>query len=251
MPEAIVLDKKGRRLSTTSEEKARRLVQAGKATVEQAEPLTIRLTYEVTVPEPATETDTAPLPGRGRRLLLHVCCAPCATYTAQRLRELAFEVTGYWYNPNIHPFSEHERRRETLARYADEIDLPMIWEPGYEIVKFMRAIHGREQFRERCRICYRVRLDRTARIAARDGFDAFTTTLLISPYQDQAAIAEIGEQAGAQHGPVFFFENFRQGWAEHHRIVHEHELYSQRYCGCVYSEWEALDRSATTYPRST
>ena len=245
---AIVLDAKGRRLSATSEVKARRLVREGKATVAQKEPLTIRLNYEVTVPE-KPQIEPAPPSAEGRRILLHVCCAPCATYTAKRLRELAFSVTGFWYNPNIHPFSEHERRRETLLEYAGQIDLPVIWEPGYEIVEYMREIAGQERYRERCRICYHMRLERTAWVAAREHFDAFTTTLLISPYQDQAAIQALGEDAGARHGLPFFFENFRRGWAEHHAMTHEHDLYSQRYCGCVYSEWEALDRGAPTYPR--
>jgi len=250
MDKAIVLDARGQRLSATSEERARRLVQQGKAIVEQSDPLTVRLTYEVDIPE-KPQPEPAPLPGKGRRILLHVCCAPCATYTARRLRELGFGVTSFWYNPNIHPYSEHERRRETLAQYAHEIELPVIWEPGYDIVPFMRAIHGREQFRERCQVCYRMRLERTALVAARGGFDALTTTLLISPHQDQATIKTLGERAGALHGVEFFFENFRRGWAEHHRMAHEHDLYRQRYCGCVYSEWEALDRSAGTYPRET
>jgi hypothetical protein len=105
---------------------------------------------------------------------------------------------------------------------------------------------GQETFRQRCRICYRLRLERTARTAAREGYDAFTTTLLISPYQDQAAIQEIGPELAERYGVSFYFENFRRGWAEHGQMVREHELYSQRYCGCVYSEWEALDRSAST-----
>ena len=202
-----------------------------------------------------TQPERWPLPGEGRRILLHVCCAPCATYTVKRLRELAFEVVGYWYNPNVHPFSEHERRRETLAQYAKEIDLPVIWEPGYEIVPFMRAIHGQERFRVRCKVCYQMRIDRLAQVAAAEGFDAFTTTLLISPYQDQAAIREIGERVAARHagearlGPTFYFENLRRGWAEHYHMTRQHGLYSQRYCGCIYSGWEALDRKATTYPR--
>ena len=186
------------------------------------------------------------LPGQGKRILLHTCCAPCATYTVKRLRELAFDVTGYWYNPNVHPFSEHERRRETLARYAAQIDLPVLWEPGYEVVPFMRAINGQERFRVRCPICYQVRLERTAQVAASEGFDAFTTTLLISPYQDQKTIREIGERAAAMHGLDFYFENLRRGWAEHGKMTREHGLYSQRYCGCIYSEWEALDRQAAT-----
>jgi hypothetical protein len=177
-------------------------------------------------------------------MLLHVCCAPCATYSVKRLRELAFSVTGYWYNPNVHPYSEHEKRRATLVRYAAEIDLPVIWEPGYEMVDFLRVVVGHEAFRERCRRCYRVRLERTAETAAREGFDAFTTTLLISPYQDQDAIYAVGGELAERYGVPFYFENLRRGWAEHGQMVRDHELYSQRYCGCVYSEWEALDRGA-------
>jgi predicted adenine nucleotide alpha hydrolase (AANH) superfamily ATPase len=168
----------------------------------------------------------------------------------KRLRELAFDsVTGYWYNPNIHPFSEHEKRRETLAHYAQQIDLPMIWETGYEIVDFLRGVNGRERFRERCTLCYRMRLERTAQVAAREGFEAYTTTLLISPYQDQETIRAIGQEVAALCGVTFYFENFRRGWAEHGEMTREHGLYSQRYCGCVYSEWEAQDRHAVTYPR--
>jgi predicted adenine nucleotide alpha hydrolase (AANH) superfamily ATPase len=247
---AIVLDAGGRRLSTTSADRARRLVQQGRAIVEQVSPFTIRLAYEVPIPDKPQPEPTS-LPGAGRRILLHICCAPCSTYSAKRLRELAFDVTGFWYNPNIHPYSEHERRRETLLDYAEQIELPMIWESGYELVTFMRAIHGQERVRQRCQVCYRMRLERTAQVAARERFDAFTTTLLISPYQDQAAIRALGEEIGAQHSMQFFFENLRQGWAEHYQMVREHDLYSQRYCGCVYSEWEALDRSAETHPRET
>jgi len=240
-----VLDAEGRQLSSTSVEKARRMVARGQATLVDEEPLTVQLGYAVEVPT-RSEPEPERLPGEGRSILLHVCCAPCATYCVKQLRGQAFTVAGYWFNPNIHPYSEHERRRETLARYAGEIDLPVIWEPGYEMVAFLRAVAGRERFRERCRICYRMRLERTAQTAAREGYDAFTTTLLISPYQDQAAIQEIGQEVADLYHVSFFFENFRRGWAEHGQMVRDHELYSQHYCGCVYSEWEALDRTAPT-----
>jgi len=164
----------------------------------------------------------------------------------KRLREESWEVTGYWFNPNIQPYSEHERRREALAKFAEAVSLPVIWEPGYEMVAFLRAVAGRERFRERCAICYRLRLERTARVAAERGFAAITTTLLISPYQDQQAIRTLGEELARAQGLAFYFENFRRGFAEHHRLAKEYDLYRQRYCGCVYSEWEALDRQATT-----
>ncbi len=100
----------------------------------------------------------------------------------------------------------------------------------------------------RCQVCYRLRLERTAQVAARKGFDAFTTTLLISPYQDQAAIRTIGQEMADVYGVEFYFENFRRGWAEHFQMTREHDLYSQRYCGCIYSEWEAQDPSAAKSP---
>jgi len=176
----------------------------------------------------------------GERLLLHICCGPCATYTVAHLRGLGYEVTGYWFGPNIHPFSEHERRREALETLAADIDLPVIWEPGYEMPEFLRLVAGTPERPARCRICYRMRLARTARVAAAGGFDAFSTTLLISPYQDLDAIREIGAEEGDAQHVRFYFENLRKGFAEHHRLAREHGLYMQRYCGCVYSEWEGL-----------
>jgi predicted adenine nucleotide alpha hydrolase (AANH) superfamily ATPase len=245
-----VQDREGNPLSPTTEAKARHLLESGRATLVCDDPLAIRLDYAVpdaplAARERTPEKEPAP-PGRGQRLLLHICCAPCATYSVARLREIEFAVTGYWYNPNIHPYSEHERRRETLAQYAERIDLPMIWEPGYDLVDFLRQIRGREGFRTRCRICYQLRLERTAAAAAERDFDAYTTTLLISPYQDQQALRSLGEEAAARHGVRFYFENLRRGWAEHLTMTRQEQLYSQRYCGCVYSEWEALDRQAPT-----
>jgi hypothetical protein len=243
MTNVQVLDSTGKLLSPTNEKKAWRLVRQGKATVVNADPLTIRLAFEVDMPQPEAD---AQLPGQGKRMLLHICCAPCATYTVQRLRDLAFEVTGLWYNPNVHPFSEHERRRETLAGYAARIDLPMLWEAGYDLVDFMQRIHQHETDGTRCKRCYHMRLEQTAAVAAREQFDAFTTTLLISPYQDQETIRLLGTKAGQEHDVPFFFENFRRGWADHYQMVRDYSLYSQRYCGCLYSEWEALDENAAT-----
>jgi predicted adenine nucleotide alpha hydrolase (AANH) superfamily ATPase len=246
---AIVLDAEGRRLSPTDADNARQLVREGKADLVRSDPLTIRLHYVVEIPTPP-QPQPELAPGAGQRILLHVCCAPCATYSVQRLRELGFEVTGFWCNPNIHPFSEHERRRLTLANYAAQVNLSMIWETGYDVVGFMRAISGHERYRERCRICYKMRLGRTAQAASQASFDAYTTTLLISPYQSQETIRSLGEAAADRYGVRFFFENLRRGWAGHFQSVREHRLYSQCYCGCLYSEWEALDRGAGTNPRA-
>ena len=173
-----------------------------------------------------------------KKILLHICCAPCATYTVLRLREEGWGVTGHWYNPNIHPFAEHEKRRESLVSYAQAVGLPVFWHEGYEMPAFFRAVVGRERFRERCAICYRLRLSKTAELAREHGSDAFTTTLLISPYQDQEMIRQVGQALAQEYSVAFYFENFQRGWSERGRLAREYGLYLQRYCGCLYSEWE-------------
>lgn len=245
-----VLDSQGKRLDPCTREKAEGLLAAGRATLVEQEPLTIRLCYAVDLP-PRKELAAEPPPGQGQRLLLHICCGPCATYPIDRLRELEFDVVGYWYNPNIQPYSEHQRRRECVAAYADSQGLSMIWEEGYEMASFLRQVSGQERIGQRCAICYQMRLSRAALAARDNGFDALSTTLLISPYQDQEMIRRIGEETCASYGISFFFENLRRGWSERGRLAHEHDLYQQRYCGCIYSEWESLDRSAWTASRLT
>jgi predicted adenine nucleotide alpha hydrolase (AANH) superfamily ATPase len=242
MSQVIVLDATGQRLSPCSPQKAHQLLAQGRARLVSEDPFTIQLPYAVSLrPMPAAPAEEKP--GEGKRLLLHICCGPCSTYSIQRLRGLGFEVTGLWYNPNIHPFAEHERRRACMQAYATEIALPMIWE-AYEMPAYFRAVAGHETFGERCAICYRLRLERTAQIAQQQGFDAFTTTLLISPYQQQALIRHIGEELASQYGVSFYFENLRRGWSERGHMAREHGMYQQRYCGCIYSEWEAALKSA-------
>ena len=232
---AVVVDVNGGVLSPCSVEKARKLLQAGRAALVQEEPLTIRLPYSVALQKAPERVST--LEG-AKRLLLHACCGPCSTYPITRLREHGFEVTGFWYNPNVHPWLEHERRRKSMARYAETVSLAMIWHELYDMPHFLRAVVGHESFRERCAICYRMRLEKTARLALAQGFDAITTTLLISPHQDQKLIRSIGEDVTGMLGLEFFFENLRQGWVERGRLTREHDLYRQQYCGCIYSEWE-------------
>jgi predicted adenine nucleotide alpha hydrolase (AANH) superfamily ATPase len=231
----IVLDANGQRLSPTTAEKARKLIARGTATLVSEEPFTIQLSYSVELPPKPKEGEK---PGKGKRILLHICCGPCSTYPIEQLREEGFQVTGFWYNPNIHPWQEHQRRRQSVQKYAEAVDLPVIWYEKYEMPLYLRAVVGHERFRERCRICYRMRLEKTAQVAAEGGFDVFTTTLLISPHQDQALIRQIGEEVAEVCGVDFYFENFRRGWSERGRLTREHALYRQQYCGCIYSEWE-------------
>lgn len=250
MSQVIVLDATGQRLSPCSPKKADRLLSQGKAKLVSETPLTIQLPYAVALP-PQPEASPEKKPGEGKRLLLHICCGPCSTYAIRRLREQGFTVSGFWYNPNIHPFAEHERRRECVRAYAEEVALPMIWWEEYEMPVYFRAVVGHEAFGERCAICYRLRLERTAQLAHQHAFHAFTTTLLISPYQQQVVIRSVGEELASKHGLEFYFENLRRGWCERGHTAREHEMYQQRYCGCVYSEWEAKDRGAPTGHRQS
>ncbi len=169
-------------------------------------------------------------------VLLHACCGPCSTFVVNRLQEQGLDVSAFWYNPNVHPFSEHQHRLETMELLARAIDLPLVIDEGYDMLKYFQAVVGRES--DRCPDCYRLRLSRTAEVAHQRGFDAFTTTLLVSPYQNHDLIRVIGEELGKEWGVEFHYEDFRPGFREGHRISRELGLYHQGYCGCVYSEWE-------------
>ncbi len=232
-----VLDSKGRELSPCSLQKAQRLLAEDKATLVVEDPLTIQLPYAVELP-PQPEDTKEERVGEGRSILLHICCGPCSTYTINRLREVGFRVTGFWYNPNIHPFIEHEKRRASFEKYIESVALPFIRQDGYEMLQFLRLVAGNEARGKRCRRCYEMRLTRTARVAAQQGFDAITTTLLISPHQDQRLLREVGERVATEYGVEFYFENLRRGWSQRGRLTDQHDLYRQQYCGCIYSEWE-------------
>ena len=170
------------------------------------------------------------------KILLHTCCGPCATYTVKRLRQQDWEVNSFWYNPNIHPYREHQRRLEALQSFVKGANLPLIIPEGYEMVRYLRAVVGHEG--ERCPDCYRLRLGRTAQAAAEGGYDAFSTTLLISPYQKHELLREVGEEMAKRHGVAFYYEDLRPGFPESRSMARELGLYLQGYCGCIYSEWE-------------
>jgi len=232
---AIVLDAVGQPLAPTSAAKARQMVTTGRATLICADPLTIRLPYAVELPPPPPRPREEKPAVAGQRLLLHTCCAPCATYTVSHLRDEGFAVEALWYNPNIAPAGEHELRRAALERFATLVSLPVEWTPGYPAGEYECAIDGCPERPGRCEACYRLRLGRAAQIARVQNYDTFTTTLLISPYQDQDLIRGVGEEMGREHGVAFYFENLRRGWSERGRLTREYGLYRQRYCGCEYS----------------
>lgn len=167
---------------------------------------------------------------------MHSCCGPCTIHPAKALRDEGLEVTSYWYNPNVQPFTEHQKRLESMRELAGRMGIELLVQEGYEMIAYLRAVVGHEG--QRCRDCYRMRLERTAQTAGERGFDFFTTTLLISPYQDHELIAQFGNELAESCGTQFYFRDFTDGFRESQQTAKELGLYRQKYCGCVYSEWE-------------
>ncbi len=178
-----------------------------------------------------------------KRVLIHVCCAHCAAYTVEYWRNEGYEVGGFWYNPNIHPFTEHQQRLDSIKALAKEINLPLIISPDYDIVEYFRRVAGHET--ERCRDCFELRLTRTAETAHANGYDGFTTTLLISPHQKHDLVKETGEKAAEEKGTAFLYADLRKRYSDSRHITKPMNLYRQQYCGCVYSEWERYTQEKT------
>ena len=169
-------------------------------------------------------------------ILVHMCCGPCSSYPVPLLLEQGHQVRGLFYNPNIHPFQEYQRRQKGVEELAGLLGIEVIYLPEYDIEKYFQDTAFREG--QRCRICYSLRLTRAAQIARRGNFDAFTTTLLISPFQKHELIRDIGEQIAEQVGIPFFYQDFRPGYKESVIRSKEMGLYRQQYCGCLFSERE-------------
>ena len=193
--------------------------------------------------------------GRVPRLLLHSCCAPCSSYVLEYLSRY-FEITAYYYNPNITDEEEYRKRADELARLIREMEFihPVTYREGpFEGERFLKAVRGHENAKEgtsRCEICFRLRLFEAARAAKegwRDkagrtvhpgGFDYFTTTLTISPLKNAAVLNLVGEEAGRQYGVPFLPCDFKKkgGYARSVELSAKYGLYRQNYCGCVFSK---------------
>ncbi len=171
-----------------------------------------------------------------KKVLVHTCCAHCAAYTVEHWRQQGYDVGGLWYNPNIHPYTEHQQRKESMKSLAQEIDLPLIVAGGYDIIEYFRRVVGDES--QRCRHCFDLRLSKTAEMARENDFNAFTTTLLISPQQEHDIIRETGTKIAGEHGPEFLYADLRKRYSESRHMTKSLNLYRQQYCGCIYSEWE-------------
>ncbi|MGI6656513.1 MAG: epoxyqueuosine reductase QueH [Desulfobulbus sp.] len=174
------------------------------------------------------------------RILLHLCCGPCAVYPVARLRAQGHEVYGLFFNPNIHPYQEFRRRIQAVRQFADIAALPVEIDTHYGLTDYLRRVVFHEK--ERCPLCYAMRLEHVAAQAQAGGFDAFTTTLLYSRYQRHDEIVRQCEALAKAHEIGFYYEDFRVGWQEGIDESIRLELYRQPYCGCVYSEQERYDK---------
>lgn len=203
----------------------------------------------------------AQLPDRKRTLLLHSCCAPCSSYVLEYLRQY-FQITVFYYNPNISEETEYKKRvaeeKRLIMQMNQEVNENQIafLEGNYESARFFEAVKGQEQCKEggeRCEQCFRLRLMETAKIANEKGFDFFTTTLTISPLKDAELINQIGRQitekleseecqsilpmrACSQFLPSDFKK--KNGYKRSLELSREYDLYRQDYCGCIFSKMQ-------------
>ncbi|KPJ69389.1 hypothetical protein AMJ44_03900 [candidate division WOR-1 bacterium DG_54_3] len=168
------------------------------------------------------------------KVLLHTCCAPCTTAVYQDLKKTGFDVTGFFYNPNIHPYTEYEKRLLTMKLYAALANLKMVYVDLYDIENFFDIIFKKKD--KRCLYCYILRLHKTAAYAKKHGFDCFTTTLLVSPSQKHAYIKQAARIVAKKYGVEFLYKDFRKRFSEGRHMAKHMNLYRQRYCGCIYSE---------------
>lgn len=178
--------------------------------------------------------------------LLHICCAPCSNMCIETLRGEGIEPVGFWYNPNIHPFTEYRSRRNCLRDYAATIDLKLIERNDYGLRPFVRAVA--EDIPNRCVKCYEMRFDAAAAMAEEQGFSSFTSSLFISPYQKHDLMRECAERAAFAHHVTFLYRDFRPYFREGQERARALGFYMQKYCGCVFSEEERYLKPSKILP---
>lgn len=172
------------------------------------------------------------------KVLLHTCCGPCLLHPYSLLKERGHEVVSFYYNPNIHPSLEYRKRLEVVRAHCEGNSIELREGP-YDMEAFIAAVSSDPA--ARCDVCFRMRLSRAAAEARLIGASAFTTTLLVSPYQDQEKIRQAGESAAIEHGVLFIFEDMTGGYRGSVTESRELGMYRQGYCGCVYSEKERYE----------
>lgn len=186
------------------------------------------------------------------KLLLQCCCAPCSSYVLEYLNK-SFDITPYFYNPNISPESEYEKRANELNRLIGEMPLDTVNAPvieRYDNAEFEAAINGLENEPEggaRCAVCYKLRLEAAAKYAKAHGFDYFCTTLSISPLKNSQTLNAIGKAVSERYGVKYLFSDFKknEGFKRSVQLCADYGLYRQNYCGCKYSKAQECVETGT------
>ena len=170
-----------------------------------------------------------------KKLLLHTCCAPCSVYCIDSLRAEKIEPTVFWYNPNIHPYIEYKTRRDCLKDYLKSIQVKGIFKENYGLDNFCKNVVN--DIPNRCvNYCYRARLSETVKFAKENGYEYFSTTLLVSPYQKHEELKAVCEELADLSGVKFLYRDFRVGFREGQAKARTLGMYMQKYCGCIFSE---------------
>lgn len=175
-----------------------------------------------------------------KKVLVHVCCAPCATYTLEKLKEIYADLTAFFYNPCIQPDSEYEKRSKCLVDFCKQMDYKLIVDKN----GFEEWIEATNEFKKepeggkRCTICFTSRLEKTFEYAKANNFDAITTTLTISPHKNAKLINKIGKELSMKYCVEFIKEDFKKnnGFKKSIELSKKYDLYRQQYCGCLYSQ---------------
>jgi predicted adenine nucleotide alpha hydrolase (AANH) superfamily ATPase len=193
-------------------------------------------------------------------ILLHICCSNCSIYPVRILRSEKHDLTGFWFNPNIHPYEEYNLRLDSVKRLAGEWKFEVSYTEDYSPEEYFQMFNMSDDVLidksgpgslsvppspERCRSCYQLRLEKTAAHAQKEGFDAFSTTLLISPYQDFAQIMSAGEELAVKYNVQFHSGDYRPHFREAMALAKELGLYRQKYCGCIFSKEERKKRKTS------
>ena len=175
------------------------------------------------------------------KILLHACCGPCTIIPANQIAAEGLQYSAYFFNPNIHPYRGFSQRRDTLVEFCASENILVHIHAEYGLSEFLRKVVFHEE--RRCALCYAMRLEATAAFAANNNYNAFSTTLLYSKYQNHALIMEICANLAEKDHIMFYYRDFRAGWSEGIRQSKERQMYRQSYCGCIYSEQERYDKS--------
>ncbi len=169
------------------------------------------------------------------KLLIHCCCGPCSMYPFKLLISAGITPDCFWFNPNIHPKFEWDRRLSNLQKACDSFEFRLIKGDDRCEEEYWRSKAYLEQFKSRCEMCYDTRMEAVAKYCADNGYDSFCTTLLVSPYQQHDRIARISAEKADKYGVKFFYVDFRPGFRYGQRLAKEIDLYRQKYCGCCFS----------------